>query len=181
MKVNSSWLKPDQWEFVQAKVPIACVDVLPVRLDPIDSATVTSIGLILRETPREGRRWCLIGGRLLRGESLGEAVQRQIRETLGEKVTVGIPSHQQPTYVVQYFTDPKPGGCVDPRQHAIGLTYCLPLKGDIHPQGEALEFAWFDTNSLPSPDRFGFDQHRVVAACLHNLNTKVGQVVEEIP
>ncbi len=178
--MNSRFLPRQEWEFVQSRVPIACVDILPIKVGPGNPTIVRSIGLILRNSPGEGERWCLIGGRLLRNESLPEALQRQVRETLGHAVTVEPPPDQQPTYIEQYFTTPRAEGRVDPRQHALGLIYCLPIEGEVQVQGEALRFAWFDTNELPSPDEFGFGQHRSVCICLQRLGAGAELTVREI-
>ena len=171
----STWLSAEDWRKVQASVPIACVDVLPVRpAKGTDAAArrFDSVGLILRDTPHQGRRWCLIGGRMFRNESFPQAVSRQLRETLGRGVTFDLPADVQPDFVAQYFTEPGPVGCLDPRQHAIGNTFVVPVAGTAHAQGEAHDFRWFPLDALPRPQEFGFDQDRVLAACLRVSRTE---------
>lgn len=124
------------------------------------------MGLILRETPHQGRRWCLVGGRLLRNEALSEGVARQLYETLGNDIDFNIDPGLQPTYVAQYFTLLRDDGGLDPRQHAVGLTFCVPISGTVRACGEALSFTWFDRDNLPNAGEFGFNQDRVVARCL---------------
>jgi hypothetical protein len=75
----------------------------------------------------------------------------------------------QPIYIAQYFTELRENFPMDPRKHAIGLTYCLQLRGAIKPQGEALDFAWFELNHLPSPEEFGFGMDLVVTECLKRI------------
>jgi ADP-ribose pyrophosphatase YjhB (NUDIX family) len=167
----SRWLSPADWRMVQASVPIACVDVIPVRstrasAGAADVGSFDSIGLILRDTPHQGRRWCLVGGRMLRNESFAQAIGRQLRETLGPDATFDLPAPIQPAYVAQYFTEPRSAGLHDPRQHALGNTFIVRVTGETRAQGEAHEFRWFPVDALPTAEEFGFGQDRVLAACL---------------
>ena len=164
---DRTWLDADSWRKVQASVPIACVDVLPLRTV---GGRLTQLGLILRDTPNQGLRWCLIGGRLLWDESFVEAVRRQVRDALGPVVTARVDDDAHPIYVAQYFTIPRETGSFDPRQHAIGLIFRVMLDGDPEPQGEALEFRWFQRNTLPLAHELGFGQDRIIAACLERLD-----------
>ena len=163
------WLDAADWKRTQKSVPIACVDVLPLRVSGSDAGLVDAVGLIRRDTPHQGRRWCLVGGRLLRNETLTEAVARQVRETLGRGVRFDIEAAAQPAYVAQYFTFVRHIGCRDPRQHAVAMTFCVAIKGTPVPQGEAESFEWHAPTRLPPADEFGFDQDRVVKACLAKL------------
>jgi ADP-ribose pyrophosphatase YjhB (NUDIX family) len=130
---------------------------------------VEAIGLILRETPNQGQRWCLVGGRLLYGESLRDAIVRQVGETLGTKARIHLKRDQQPLYIAQYAPHGIEPFGLDPRQHAVALTYISRITGSPVPQGEAVAFEWFDVRKLPPPERFGFGQHRLVNACLRLL------------
>ncbi len=168
--MKPGWLDSDRWHEIQESVPVACVDVLPLQFEAKGKGSNTAVGLIFRETPHQGRRWCLVGGRIFRNESLTEAVSDQLRDALGEEIQFELEQEIQPHYVAQYFDIPRAIGGFDPRQHAIGLTYCVQVKGAIHARGEALSFAWFHPRRLPAPEEFGFDQDRVVAACLARLN-----------
>jgi len=168
---NKAWLPPSRWRLVQASVPIVCVDVLPVRVSRRTPHIVEAIGLILRDTPRGRRRWCLIGGRLLYGESLRDAIGRQIGETLGSQVRIHLRRDQQPLYIAQYSPLKTKSFSLDPRQHAVGLTYASEITGSPAPQGEAVAYEWFDVRKLPPPKEFGFDQARIVKYCLQLLRT----------
>jgi ADP-ribose pyrophosphatase YjhB (NUDIX family) len=108
-----------------------------------------------------------IGGRVLLNESLQEAVNRQVRETLGAEVRLRL--YKRPIAVVEYFSRRLKGLPYDPRQHAIGLTYAVRLSGRTRPQGEALEFCWFSRSTLPSPKKIGFGQGKMLAECLRSL------------
>jgi ADP-ribose pyrophosphatase YjhB (NUDIX family) len=165
MTDNPNWLAPDDWQWVQATVPIACVDVLPVR---VVDGRVARVGLIHRDTPHQGRRWCLVGGRLWRDESFADGAARQLRETLGDAVAFEpVAPDQQPDHVAQYFSVARPDGLLDPRQHAVTIVFVVPLLGDAATAGgEALEFRWFEPAQLPPPSAWGFGQDAIAAACL---------------
>jgi ADP-ribose pyrophosphatase YjhB (NUDIX family) len=164
----SGWLELADWKRAQETIPIVCVDVLPVRLDA--RGVLEKIGLIFRATPHQGQRWCIVGGRLWRNESIAEAITRQLRETLGSRIVFSIDADPQPDYVAQYFTAARPVGTLDPRQHALTLNFMVPLTGDPEPAGEAIDFRWFDPSGLPKCEEFGFGQDQIVAACLRNLS-----------
>jgi len=163
----SSWLEERDWNRVQAAVPIACVDVMPFQAA---GSQVMRIGLIRRDTPHQGRRWCLIGGRLLRDESLADAVTRQLTDALGTMVTPFLDPDIQPVHVAQYFTAPREEGSFDPRQHAIGLIFPVQLEGCPEAHGEALEFRWFELNALPAAEEVGFGQDRILPRCIEQLD-----------
>jgi len=165
MTMNRNWLGDDDWRWVQETVPVACVDVLPVQMSGVGGA-IARVGLIHRDTPHQGRRWCLVGGRLWRDESFAEAATRQIRETLGAGAQFHIDADAQPVYIAQYFTHEREVGLLDPRQHAVAMVFVVPIGGDIVAGGEACEFRWFGRNELPIPEEWGFGQDRVAEACL---------------
>jgi ADP-ribose pyrophosphatase YjhB (NUDIX family) len=160
----SGWLESADWKRAQETVPIVCVDVVPIRLD--GASAIEKVGLIFRQTPHQGLRWCVVGGRLWRNESLAEAIRRQLRETLGDAIDYRLDVDPQPDYVAQYFPAAREGGTVDPRQHSLTPSFCVAIGGQPEPRGEAMDFRWFDRDRLPSAEEFGFGQDRVVAACL---------------
>lgn len=160
----NGWLKPEEFKQALNWVPIVCIDVVPLRLK--DDGSLGSIGLIYRDTPHQGKRWCIVGGRLWRNELIAEAIARQIRETLGPSVAFEHAADPQPHYVWQYFPEQREVGSIDPRQHAVTLVFCVAIRGDPHPAGEAIDFRWFDPCRLPPPAEFGFGQDDVVDAAL---------------
>jgi ADP-ribose pyrophosphatase YjhB (NUDIX family) len=166
--VTQRWVPEPEWAKLQEIIPISCVDVLLLRYDP--RAVLDSVGLILRDTPHQGQRWCLVGGRMLYGESFGEAVRRHMLDTLGEDIQFQISHDEQPTHMAQYRPNTGDGFLVDPRRHAVAATYSLEVSGLPRAQNEALSFQWFGPNKLPRRDRFGFEQDRVVSACLNRLD-----------
>ena len=165
MVQNPNWLAAEDWKWVQDTMPIACCDVVPVQMDN-DGQTIEKIGLIYRNTPHQGMRWCMVGGRMFRNESMADAATRQLRETLGPDVRFKIDPDAQPDFVVQYFTSNRPVGFVDPRQHAITLAFVIPITGTIAAMGEAESFRWFVPSDLPPADQWGFGQNAVVRKCI---------------
>ena len=160
---DQGWLDPATWERVQQIVPIVCVDVMAVRVK-----AGVEVGLILRETPHEGRRWCLVGGRLRRGESLSHAVLREVDSALGPGLLESQWSGRASS-IVEYAPEPAGIGPHDPRKHAIGLTYVVELLGEPQPRNEALDFAWFARAELPTA---GFGQRGVIEGLLSQVEAE---------
>jgi len=172
--MKRTWLSGERWKLVQTSIPVVCVDVLPIHFSPNSDSDLQSVGLILRKTP-EGRKWCLIGGRLLYGESLSEAIRRQVREALGRHVKVRVGPDQQPFYIAQYAPSGRTPFVLERRQHSVGLTYALEIHGTPTPRGEAIVFRWFETAKLPRRTQFGFSQDRVLRTCLRLLRNHCSQ------
>jgi ADP-ribose pyrophosphatase YjhB (NUDIX family) len=142
-------------------VPIACVDVLPFRVNH----GKVEVGLIQRKDANGYVVWNLIGGGIHRRESVADAASRHIHMTLGPHVTWERPDFSQPKVIGEYFPVPVNGAGHDPRKHAIGLSYPVLLSGKVLPQGEALGFRWFSETDVPF-DEIGFGQDYVVRRLL---------------
>lgn len=145
-----SYLSADLYATVEQSVPFACVDFVPVRESQSGDREV---GLILRDSPF-GQVWCHLGGRILRGETIAQALQRHAKDTLATRLD--IPEDPQPAWVYQWFPpDLAPGVNwefgEDPRKHSIGLSFVVSLLGNPVPQNEALDFAFFTPDALPEP------------------------------
>jgi ADP-ribose pyrophosphatase YjhB (NUDIX family) len=160
---GDQWLPDEDYKFIQARVPILCVDVL---LSPVEDPG--QVGLIRRAAP-DGDAWCLIGGRVLRNERLAVAVERHVAATLGTGVHVDR-STLEFGAVIEYFTERGPHGLYDPRKHAVAVTYAASCECTSDPEalGEAFEFAWFKIDQLCEVS-FGFGQGDAVAQVLKNL------------
>ncbi len=169
------WLPLSRWKLVQQSVPIVCVDLMPIRICSNGGDEIEEVGLIFRDTPHQGRRWCLVGGRLLYGESVHQAICRQVRETLGRGVKVHLRENQQPIYIAQYSPHPKQPFALDPRQHAVGLTFAARISGVPAAAGEALRYQWFPVGKLPARSEFGFGHDRLVRTCLRRLRLSAAQ------
>lgn len=156
------WIPADEYARILARVPIACVDLLPLSADDRPRA-----GLIHRDTPA-GPGWCLVGGAVLRDEPLAAAVTRHLAATLGAAVTLTALAYAT---TVEYFTQPGIGDFHDPRKHAIAHTYTGVCAGTPEPAGEADRFAWFETDRLPPDEEFGFGQGRIVRRILGQFSS----------
>lgn len=152
-------LPGEDYEFIKARVPILCVDVL---LSPKDGPQ--RVGLIHRMTYDGGDGWCLVGGRVLRNEHLADAVDRHVRATLGEGISLDRSTLEFGT-AIEYFSEPLEGEFYDPRKHAVALTYTAFCEGGAEALGEALKFQWFEISELPGVN-FGFGQGEVVSRLL---------------
>jgi ADP-ribose pyrophosphatase YjhB (NUDIX family) len=162
--------------FLRRLSPIPCVDVLPYReWTNADGQQIREVGLIRRRVPRkEGgwtEGWALVGGRVYYNESLKDAIDRHVVDTLDTTVTwdASIDSHRYPTTVGEYFPSLRPGEAFDPRQHSIALSYVVDLGGPPRAVGEALEFRWFALDEIPGAD-IGFNQWTVVKRLLERIS-----------
>lgn len=158
---DDRWIPSAEYDLIQARVPILCVDLL------ILDRGRKKVGLIRRETYDGGEGWCMIGGAVKRNECLLAAVERHVISTLGEEIAFDLLS-PEPFTIAEYLTDADPAGLHDPRKHAVALTYAASCAGSPRPQGEALEFRWFDRGEL-SEVPFGFGQGIVVARLLEQV------------
>lgn len=156
------WIPKAEYERIQARVPILCVDVLLLSIN-----TPPLIGLIWRDTYDGKRGWCLIGGAVLRDEPLAAAAKRHVQAALGSGI-IFQPSSLQLHQVIEYFTNPNLGEFHDPRKHAVALTYSARADGLPSAQGEALAFQWFRLDQLRGI-QFGFGHGRVVDRVLQHL------------
>jgi ADP-ribose pyrophosphatase YjhB (NUDIX family) len=163
------WLIDEHWKKIQRRVPVTCVDVLPIT-ESVSGGI--ELGLIYRDTPHQGRRWCLIGGRLFRNEPFRRAVLRQVHDALGSGVRCVVNKAIQPLFVAEYFSQRLKGSLFDPRQHAVGLIFTVNIRGIISTSGETLDFRWFNSHELPIPRLFGFGQYRVVTECASRLKER---------
>lgn len=155
------WIPEDEYRLILARVPIACVDLLPL------SAEVSPrVGLIFRETAGGEHGWCLVGGSVLKDEPIAAAIRRHVVATLGDGVTLRPESLTYAT-TIEYFSQPGIGDFHDPRKHAIAHTFTGICSGTPAPGGEADTFAWFAADRLPPAGEFGFGQDRVVKQVLH--------------
>jgi ADP-ribose pyrophosphatase YjhB (NUDIX family) len=150
--------------------PIVCIDILPIQRSPSDK--INRIGLIKRHPPHEGDKWCTVGGRLLFGESLQDGIWRQLRDTLGSDIQIARGLDIQPLYVAQYSPSLEAAegfDAVDPRKHAVALTYLLEIEGVIAPQNEALDFKWCTLSEFRTNEHIGLGQERVIEMCLERF------------
>jgi ADP-ribose pyrophosphatase YjhB (NUDIX family) len=160
-----------RYRLLLGQVPIACVDLMPVR----QRNGRTQIGLIKRRDERGGVRWAMLGGGVWRGETIAAALDRHVKETLGEEATIELPDGQEhPPAVGQYFPQLRPGFGHDPRKHSIAVSYWAALSGETTAMGEAEDFDWFDLAAIPPDSEFGYGHELIVARLVENLTTRDG-------
>ncbi len=137
------------WEKATSRLPIVCVDVLPVQYD--SSQRVSRVGLIRRKWPKSTREvWCHVGGRVWIGETLSEAADRHLRSSLAWSDDPVIAD--SPYFVNQYFKEEGKGEGWDPRKHAVASCFTAEFDASqepCHVGDEALDFRWFPLDALP--------------------------------
>jgi ADP-ribose pyrophosphatase YjhB (NUDIX family) len=160
-----------RYRLVLGQLPIACVDVLPVR----ETDGGFEIGLIKRHDRDRQLRWAMVGGGVHRGETVGEAIARHVRITLGDAARAELPCDEaRPHAVGQYFPEPRAGYGHDPRKHAVALSYWAHLSGSVVPLDEAVAFAWFPADEIPSAADFGFGHELTVPRLVATLPERAG-------
>ncbi|MEZ5280208.1 MAG: DUF4916 domain-containing protein [Acidimicrobiales bacterium] len=142
--IHSQWLSQDELETVRGRVPIVYVEAVPVRLDELGQ--VTHIGLLRRAMPDGTISLAIVSGRVLWGETIREALMRNLDKDLGPAAFPRLPASPTPFTVAEYMPDPTQTGFHDPRQHAVSLAYIVPIEGHCEPSQSALEFSWVDTS-----------------------------------
>ena len=145
---EGSWFEPDHIAELRRRLPIAYVDIVPVRTD-VDG-TIAEVGLLLRASGSGHIVRAIVSGRVLIHETIREAVARNVEKDLGPMALPRIPVSPVPFTVAEYFPTPGLTPFSDPRQHAISLAYIVPVDGETAPQEDALELTWFDVPDLLS-------------------------------
>ncbi|MEK0306999.1 NUDIX hydrolase family protein [Bifidobacterium favimelis] len=136
------WLDRGDIERARRQLPIAYVEVVPVRVDEMGAVSQAGTLLCVGEDGNIGRT--LITGRVLYHETIREALARNISKDLGELALPMLPTSPQPFTVAEFFPTPGVSEFYDPRQHAIALCYVVPVAGDCKPQDETLDVEWVD-------------------------------------
>lgn len=138
---NPGWLSEFHLDEARSRVPILYVEAIPVQVDAY--GTVEKIGVLLRGNPNTGEiTRTLVSGRVMHGESLREALMRNIEKDLGPSALPQLPASIAPFTVAEYFPFPGFAPLYDPRQHAVSLVYVVPVSGDCTPRQDALELTW---------------------------------------
>ncbi len=129
------------------KGPVLAVDGIILKDD--------KVLLVKQSKPPFFGYWSLPGGHVEYGETVEEAVIREMKEELGVEVKI--------KKLLGVYSDPKR----DPRYHSASVAYLLEKgEGEICLNEEASEFKYFALNNLPK--RIGFD-HRKMLNDLKNL------------
>lgn len=146
---------PDQlFQTIQRSIPVACIDLVMLR----KNKGVIETLLIKRKLYPEEGKWCLIGGRILKGERARDTIRRQAFKELGVSVKILPPWNEMMPLGV--FSDP----VSDKQKHFVVLVYPVIItKGKLKKDGpEFSEIKWFKINKLPKI--IGFDQKKWLKA-----------------
>ena len=136
------WLGSADIDRFRRQMPVAYVEVVPVRTDEL--GRVRQVGSLLRVGDDGSIERTVIAGRILYHETIREAIARNVAKDLGDIALPMLPVSLQPFTVAEYFPTPGVSEYYDPRQHAIALCYVVPIAGDCHPQDETLDVEWVD-------------------------------------
>jgi ADP-ribose pyrophosphatase YjhB (NUDIX family) len=154
---DDRWIPEDDYQFICARVPIVCVDLLPIFRG--------HYGLIKRNTYSGMTGLSLVGGGVLLDEPLVDALQRHVYATLGPDAALMLATLRQ-VGVYQYFRQKREGQLHDPRKNAVSITYVGQVEGTLAPSGEALDLRLFSFGERPDLDAFGFGQGIVAYDCI---------------
>ena len=151
---NPGWLSDIALDETRSRVPILYVEAVPVRIDSLGQ--VESVGLLLRGSSTTGSMThTLVSGRVLHGESVREALLRNLEKDLGPTAFPQLPVSTVPFTVAEYFPLPGVTPLHDPRQHAVALVYVVPVTGECNPRQDALELSWMAPDELMHRDVLG--------------------------
>ena len=93
----------------------------------------------------------LVSGRVLHGESVRDALLRNLEKDLGPDRVPAAAGSTVPFSVAEYFPFPGMSPLHDPRQHAVALAYVVPVTGECDPRQDALELTWLTRQRPPAP------------------------------
>jgi hypothetical protein len=123
---------------------------VPVRVDSL--GRIEHIGLLLRGSSTGELTRTLVSGRVMHGESVREALLRNLEKDLGPTAFPRLPSTTIPVAVAEYFPLPGLTPLHDPRQHAVALVYVVPVTGECDPRQDALELTWLTPAEALAPE-----------------------------
>lgn len=140
---KSKWIPDKLFQIIQRSIPIACVDLIIIRKNNND---IIETLLIKRKIYPEIGKWCLIGGRIIKGERVSDTIRRQAKIELG--VSVDIVSPWNETTPIISLSDP----LSDTQKHFVVLVYPVTIsEGQIRESGpEFSEAKWFTLEKTPN-------------------------------
>ncbi|MEH3034123.1 MAG: NUDIX hydrolase family protein [Aeromicrobium erythreum] len=137
---NPGWLSDIALEETRSRVPILYVEAVPARVDAV--GRIEEIGVLLRASASGEITRTLVSGRVMHGESVRDALLRNLEKDLGPTAFPRLPTSPVPFTVAEYFPLPGVTPLHDPRQHAVALVYLVPVTGECAPRQDALELTW---------------------------------------
>lgn len=137
---QEAWLSHEDLENVRGRVPILYVAAVPVRVG--DNGSVTGVGLLLRASESGMMEREVVAGRVKYHERVRDALVRHLEKDLGPVALPSVPPSPVPFTIAEFFPTPGITPYHDPRQHAVALSFIVPVRGDCAPQQDALDLAW---------------------------------------
>ena len=98
------WLGPADINRARHQMPIAYVEIVPVRTD--EMGRIAQVGSLLRVSEDGSIERTLITGRVLYHETLREAIARNVAKDLGDIALPLLPTSLQPFTVAEFFPTP---------------------------------------------------------------------------
>jgi 8-oxo-dGTP diphosphatase len=126
-----------------------------------EQETGVSVLLIKRKLEPFQKMWALPGGLVLNGESLDNAVKRELKEEAGIDVN----------YLEQLYSFGQPDR--DPRNQVVSVSYfglVRPQDYQLSAQTDAEDVAWFNIKELP---RLAFDHKKIIDLAIKRLRGKI--------
>jgi hypothetical protein len=138
---NPGWLSDLALQETRSRVPILYVEAVPARVD--STGHIEHVGVLLRGSTQTNQIVrTLVSGRVFHGETIRDALQRNIEKDLGPAAFPRLPVSPVPFTVAEYFPLPGLTPLHDPRQHAVALVY---------PRQDALELTWLTPEEALAP------------------------------
>lgn len=147
---NPGWLSELALEETRSRVPILYVEAVPVRVDA--HGRVEEVGLLLRGSATGAISRTLVSGRVMHGESIRDALLRNLEKDLGPQAFPLLPASTTPVTVAEFFPLPGVTPLHDTRQHAVALVFVVPVTGECEPRQDALELTWLSPTDVASPE-----------------------------
>ncbi|MBG6085153.1 NUDIX hydrolase family protein [Zhihengliuella flava] len=144
------WLSDEDLHEARQRLPIAYVEAIPVRVDPL--GYVSEVGLLYTADAEAQFRFAFVSGRIMYRETIRGALTRHIEQDLGPLAMPQLPPSPVPFTVAEYFPSPSETGLTDERQHAVALCYIVPVRGECNPRRDALDLHWMSPEAALSAD-----------------------------
>jgi len=157
---QSKWIPDELFHAIQQHMPVACVDLIVLRKNKDNKIEIL---LIKRKIHPEIGKWCVIGGRIIKGESIKDTIERQSKEELGVSVEILKPWSEDAPLLV--MSDP----VSDVQKHFVGLIFPVIIKsGELNMNGpEFSEAKWFELDKVPKDLGFGLAHRREIDAFIN--------------
>lgn len=137
---RNSWMTDEEYRLVIKRTPIPTVNLVVLR----KTKDGWEILLLVRKTGYARGSWCMIGGRVWIGETLGHAIDRQAKD-LAIKVKIFPPFNSNfPAFIDDSRNQ-------DKTKSPLSFVYPVEIvSGRIREEGEEYKgFKWFPVNKLP--------------------------------